>query len=139
MTKQLLTAFTTWLPGRINSVRQEGIITRTEKNSQPLMNVNSGLPQYLYLYLFSSLLAVTLECALNMFTFSGSVRASKTLFREMTFKVIRMPILWLDTKPIGELLRGFTVDVKTVDEWVFPEISSFADCVFKLLTVVGVG
>jgi hypothetical protein len=31
------------------------------------------------------------------------------------------------------------VDIKTVDDVAFAEISSFADCVVKLMTVVSVG
>ena len=100
--KQVVSANTTWLLGRINSVRPERI-NRPEKVLPSPKNVDGGMNIYLYLYSVSSLLAITLEAIFNIYTFSGSVRASKTLFREMTYKVIRMPILWLDTTPIGSL------------------------------------
>lgn len=137
--KQLLSALTTWLLGRINSVRPEGISNRPEKILPSITHVSYLFQKYLYLYLLSSVMAITLEYVFNIYTFSASVRASTTLFRKMTSKVIRMPVFWLDTTPVGGLLRAFTVEVRTVDDSVFTEISSFADCVVKLMTVVSVG
>ena len=139
VTKQLLTALTTWLLGRINSARLKASVDQPEKALSLMANADNGLRHYLYLYLWSSLLAIALEFLFNLHTFSGSVRASKTMFREMTFRVIRMPILWLDTTPIGEMLKGFTVDTKMVDDLVLATMSEFADCFVKLMIVVGVG
>ena len=139
VTKQLLSTLTTWLLGRINSEHLKEIVDQPEKTIPAIANAGSGLQQHLYLYLWSSFLAITLESLFNLHTFSGSVRASKTLFREITFSVIRMPILWLDTTPIGEMLKGFTVDTRLVDDLVFVTMSEFADCFVKLMIVVGVG
>jgi hypothetical protein len=61
------------------------------------------------------------------------------LFRKITSKVLRMPILWLDTTPIGEIMRVFSVSARMVDDFVLVTMSDFADCVVKLMTVVGVG
>ncbi|KAI9745397.1 MAG: hypothetical protein M1818_000931 [Claussenomyces sp. TS43310] len=139
VTKQLLSALTTWLPGRINSTRSRGISDQPEKSPPLFANAGSGLQQYLYLYIWSLLLAITLESLFNLHTFSGSIRASKYLFREITSRIIRMPILWLDTTPIGEMLRAFTLDTRLVDDLLLVTMSEFADCFVQLLTIVGVG
>ncbi|RFU32967.1 hypothetical protein B7463_g3371, partial [Scytalidium lignicola] len=138
VTKQLLNALTRWLLGRINSTRRKEIIDQS-KTPPFIANWGSGLQQYLYLYLWSSLLAITLELLFSLYTFSGSIRASKILFRKMTFKVLRMPILWLDTTPIGEMLKRFTIDTRVIDDLVLATMSEFADCLIQLLTIVGVG
>lgn len=139
VSKQLLNALTTWLLGRINSTRPKGIEDQVEKALPHLTNVGSELQHYLYFYLWSSLLTITLELLFNLHTSSGSIRASKTLFREMTYRVIRMPILWLDTTPIGVMLKGFTADMRMVDDYVLVGMSEFAECFVQLVTVVAVG
>lgn len=57
----------------------------------------------------------------------------------MTFRVVRMPILWLDNMPIGDALKTFTVDTKLVDEFLLITLSDFAKCFVTLITVVAVG
>jgi hypothetical protein len=52
---------------------------------------------------------------------------------------MRMPILWLDTTPMGEMLKVFTVDITLVDNMLLVTMSEFVDCFVKLMTVVGVG
>lgn len=139
VTKQLLSLLMTWLLGRINSARPKVSLDQAEKPLLLIANVGNGLQHYLSLYPLISLLAITLEFLFNLHTFSGSIRASKALFREMTFRVIRMPILWLDTTPIGEMLKVSPADTKMVDDLVLATMSEFADCFVKLMIVFGVG
>ena len=137
VTKQLLSTLTKWLLGRINSTRHEKVVI--DQPEKTLAFIGNWMLKYFYLYLGVSLLAIILEFLFNLHTFSGSIRASKTLFREITFKVIRMPIFWLDTIPIGQLLKGFTADMKILDDLVLEILSEFADYFIKLMIVVGVG
>src|SRR6202012_2138784 len=122
--KQLLGALTTWLLGRINSARPK------QPNEQPDIgspHMDSRLRQYILMYLCSSLLAIILECVFNLFTSSGKIRASQTLFRSMTSRIIRMPILWLDNTPIGEMLKLYNRDIRFVDYQVLNTLSEFSD------------
>jgi hypothetical protein len=50
-----------------------------------------------------------------------------------------MPILWLDTTPIGEMLRLYTLDMRYVDYHVLESLSEFADFLVTVLTIIGVG
>lgn len=40
----------------------------------------------------------------------GSLRASRALFEKLTYTVLRTPLRWLDTVPVGRILNRFTYD-----------------------------
>ncbi|RAL02325.1 P-loop containing nucleoside triphosphate hydrolase protein [Aspergillus ibericus CBS 121593] len=136
--KQLLSTLTTRVLGRINSARPKSV-TQSENVSPLTANEESGLEQYLYLYLLISLLTVLLQFLVNLYTFAGSLRASKSLLREVTSRVLRMPLLWLDNTPIGEILRRLTVDAKHVDDQVLVTMSDFADNFVQMMVVGCIG
>ena len=137
--KQLLNALTTWLLGRVKSARPKTLVDQPEKSSSLFQSAENGLQQYLYLYLMSSLMAMGLQALFNRHTFSGSLRASKVLFRDITSRVIRMPLLWVDTTSMGEMLKRFTVDTQMVDDQLLIAVSDFAEQFVKVLIVVVVG
>ncbi|KAJ5549172.1 hypothetical protein N7513_006406 [Penicillium frequentans] len=132
--KQLMGALTTWILGRINSQRPKSTL-----NLPVIVNSESDLWYYLYTYLLGSLFAVILEFLVNLHMFSGSLRASETLFRTMTRNVIRMPLLWLDNTPIGPILKRFSGDIRMVDDLLLEAMSEFANCIVKLIIVVYIG
>jgi hypothetical protein len=136
---QIWVAVTKWLLGRINSSRPSQIVDDSEKTLPFVASQGGGMSQYLYPYLWSILLAVILQLAFNLHASSGSHRASLFLFHEMTFRVIRMPLLWLDTTPFGTMLKGFTVDTRLVDDQTLSTVSEFAQHLVTLMTIVGVG
>ena len=74
-----------------------------------------------------------------MHMFSGSLRASETLFRAMTSNVLRAPLLWLDNTPIGPILKRFSGDIRMVDDLLLEALSEFANCIVKLIIVVYIG
>ncbi|GJP89004.1 P-loop containing nucleoside triphosphate hydrolase protein [Aspergillus niger] len=136
--KQLLGSLTTRTLGRIDSARPKPL--------SPEANVSSVAPepeggweQYLYLYLLTSMSTVFLEFLFNLHAFSGSLRASRSLFRAATFRVLRMPLHWLDSTPIGEILRRLTVDAKNVDDHVLVTMSEFADNFVQMILIVYMG
>jgi ABC-type multidrug transport system fused ATPase/permease subunit len=134
VSKRLLNAGTTWLLGRINSThRPEGVVTRLENPEG-----NNVSLQYFYLYLLSSLLAIILKFLFNLHVFSGTIRATRVLFRQITSTILRMPLQWLDSNPIGEMLKRFTADTTRVDE-LLVNLSEFADSFVALMIVIAFG
>ncbi|KAK4865444.1 hypothetical protein LT330_009232 [Penicillium expansum] len=132
--KELVTALTTWMLSRISSrPSKAGMYEPAD------VDVWSNMWSYLYMYLLGCLSAVILEFLLNMHIFSGSLRASATLFRTMTANVIRMPLLWLDTTPLGGILKRFTADTRQVDDFLFETMSEFANCLIKLVIIGCIG
>jgi ABC-type multidrug transport system fused ATPase/permease subunit len=134
VSKRLLNAGMTWLLGRINSThRPEGVVTRLENPEG-----NNVSLQYFYLYLLSSLLAIILKFLFNLHVFSGTIRATRVLFRQITSTILRMPLQWLDSNPIGEMLKRFTADTTRVDE-LLVNLSEFADSFVALMIVIAFG
>jgi ABC-type multidrug transport system fused ATPase/permease subunit len=137
--KQLLNAVTTWLLGRVKSAGPKILVDQPEKSSPLIQSVGNRLQQHLYLYLIFSLMVMGLQALFNRDTFSGSLRASKVLFGDITSRAIRMPLLWIDTTSMGEMLKKFTVDTQMVDDQLLMSISDFAEQFVKVLIVVAVG
>ncbi|KAH8802929.1 hypothetical protein F5884DRAFT_887734 [Xylogone sp. PMI_703] len=79
--------------------------------------------------------AITLKFLFNVHAFSSTVRGTKTLFREITFIILRMPLQWLGSNPIREMLKKFTIDITRVDE-VLVSMSEFADCFVRLMIII---
>jgi hypothetical protein len=50
-----------------------------------------------------------------------------------------MPLLWVDTTSMGEILRRFTVDTQMADDQLLTSISEFAEQFVKVVIVVVVG
>jgi ABC-type multidrug transport system fused ATPase/permease subunit len=50
-----------------------------------------------------------------IFVFRGSLRASRSMFKDLTYSIIRAPLRWLDTVPVGRILNRFTADFNSVD------------------------
>lgn len=46
----------------------------------------------------------------------GALRASKRLFEEMAHTVVRLPMGWFDTTPLGRVVNRFSKDVYSLDE-----------------------
>ncbi|KAE8380230.1 P-loop containing nucleoside triphosphate hydrolase protein [Aspergillus bertholletiae] len=133
--KQLLAASTTWALGQVNSTNPSSFPA-----DLPTPVESSGWHQnYTYLYLLSLLMTITWNFIFNLHTFSGSVRASEVLSREMTSRVIRMPLLWLDTTSTGSILKNFTTDARMVDDSLLATLSEFADCIVKMIAIAVIG
>lgn len=133
VSKQIVIASTTWALGQINSAR-------LSIKAKGLIDGKGGATQrHLYLYLLGSLSAIVMEFLFNLHMYSGSLRASKALFSKMTAKVIRMPLIWLDNTPVGELLKRFNPDMRMVDDFLLESVSETSDSIVKLLIVLCIG
>lgn len=130
--KQFLGELTTWTLGNINYADSSSAELYTTVESH-------WLQKYVYMHLLSLVATVIWELLFNLHAFSGSVRASKTVFSKMTFHVLRMPLLWLDTISVGSMLKNFTVDTRMVDDKLLITLSEFADCMVKMIVIVTVG
>ncbi|TMW62698.1 hypothetical protein Poli38472_005316 [Pythium oligandrum] len=71
---------------------------------------------YLYIYMaLNGLYAVTVFIRVMLLYF-GSLRASRVLFFELLSRVLRAPIAFFDTTPLGRVINRLSKDVYTVDE-----------------------
>lgn len=138
--QQLMATFATWVLGRINTARPSSSLFLTKAEVLSAFHTKQPvIHNYLLLYLATSLGAVVLEVVRNLHISAGSLRASMHLFREMTAIVLRMPLLWIDNTPLGDMLRRFTADINRMDEHLIVNISAFANALANLMIVVIIG
>ncbi|KAJ5631461.1 uncharacterized protein N7484_011561 [Penicillium longicatenatum] len=73
------------------------------------------LGMYLGIYMGISVVACLIGTFRYFFILSASIRASRNLFDSLVFAVLRAPLRWLDTVPLGRILNRFTGDFHVID------------------------
>ncbi|KAF8846826.1 P-loop containing nucleoside triphosphate hydrolase protein [Acephala macrosclerotiorum] len=69
----------------------------------------------------------------------GSIRASKKLFEGLSFTILRTPLRWIDTVPLGRVLNRLTADFDVVDSSLADDIAFGASNVFELIGAIVAG
>jgi len=70
---------------------------------------------YMGVYFSLSFVNILLEALISFITANASVEASLSLHRRMLWSVMRAPMSFFDSTPIGRLLSRFAKDIKTMD------------------------
>ncbi|EGE00342.1 multidrug resistance protein [Trichophyton tonsurans CBS 112818] len=87
--------------------------------NQTVMSMNKPADDALWFYLgiyFALAMSRTLiKSFSHLFIWTGTIRASKDLFEKMTSRVLRAPLRWVDTVPVGRVINRFTLDFATFD------------------------
>ena len=96
---------------------------------------NGNLSFYLGIYVGLSVVVCVLGALKYFFVYIGSLRASKKLFEDLTYAVLRAPLRWLDTTPVGRTLNRFTADFAAIDSRLGNDISFF---LYHGLELVGI-
>ncbi|CAL3962101.1 unnamed protein product [Diplocarpon coronariae] len=103
--------------------------------SLPIDVSNRSIRFYLAGYIAISMVSTIIDVGRYYFVYRGSLRASRNLFREMTYNVLRTPLRWLDTVPTGRILNRFTADFQSVDSQLS---SNFAQVLSSFLSIAGI-
>ncbi|KAL2755097.1 hypothetical protein ACRALDRAFT_2106706 [Sodiomyces alcalophilus JCM 7366] len=90
---------------------------------------------YLGVYVAISVVAAILGTVRMLFLFVMSLKASRRIFRNMTYTVLRAPLRWLDTVPVGRILNRFTADFNIIDSRIAVDIAMTLNAV---LSVIGI-
>jgi ABC-type multidrug transport system fused ATPase/permease subunit len=116
-----------------NAFIVQDVSSRVNITSQP--RYDDTLKFYLALYLgFAA--AIIVEGTLRyLWVFHGSIKASRKLFEDLTYAVLRAPLRWLDTMPIGRVLNRFSADFNQVDS---AQAYNFAFCLYNFMVVLGI-
>lgn len=75
----------------------------------------SNLWYYLAVYLILSVLSVAFGTLKYFVTYLASIYASKKMFEKMMFTILRAPLRWLDTTPVGRITNRFSSDFNQLD------------------------
>ncbi|KAI1334327.1 P-loop containing nucleoside triphosphate hydrolase protein [Xylariaceae sp. FL0016] len=102
---------------------------------RPMSQAEHDLGFYLGIYVLLAVVSSMLSTSRWYYIFTGSIRASRELFARMNFVVLRAPLRWLDTVPVGRILNRFTADFHALDTHL---AYALAFCVSALLNLLGV-
>ncbi|KAJ5610546.1 P-loop containing nucleoside triphosphate hydrolase protein [Penicillium lagena] len=96
---------------------------------------DDNLAMYLSVYVGVSVLACVVGTARYYFMLNAAVKGSRNLFNGLIFAVLRAPLRWLDTVPLGRILNRFTADFHMIDSRLGYDIGF---TITKVLEVLGV-
>ena len=114
------------IPYHYSPVEYSASVTRT---------LDYDLSFYLGIYIGLSVVICISGALKYFFVYMGSLRASKRLFEDLTYTVLRAPLRWLDTTPVGRTLNRFTADFAAIDSRLGHDIGFL---LYQTLAVVGI-
>jgi ABC-type multidrug transport system fused ATPase/permease subunit len=100
----------------------------------PINTENRPLWFYITGYFIISLVGIIVASIRAFFVYGGSLRASKRVFHNLTYRVLRTPARWIDTTPTGRILNRFTADMQAMD---LSLAQNFGVLWTRILAVVG--
>ncbi|KAJ5096035.1 hypothetical protein NUU61_005391 [Penicillium alfredii] len=100
---------------------------------------DNKLFMYIGIYVGISVAACIIGTVRYYLILSAAVRASRNLFKNLMYAVLRAPLRWLDTVPLGRILNRFTADFHTTDGRIGYDIGFFASKVLELLGIMVAG
>jgi ABC-type multidrug transport system fused ATPase/permease subunit len=102
----------------------------------PIDSKNRSLWFYLGMYCLISTASVVLSVGRLYLVYSGSIRSSRIIFKATLYSVLRAPLRWLDTVPIGRVLNRFTADFTSFDSSLAQNFYYFSQVVIELFGVL---
>ncbi|KAG4440995.1 hypothetical protein IFR05_003502 [Cadophora sp. M221] len=90
---------------------------------------NRNLWFYLGVYCFISTISVIFSVGSLYTVYAGSIRASRKIFKDILDSVLRAPLRWLDTVPMGRILNRFTGDFTNLDSSLGENFFHFAGAI----------
>ncbi|RFU76757.1 abc transporter, transmembrane domain, type 1 [Trichoderma arundinaceum] len=94
-----------------------------------------NLTYYLSIYVALSGASGLVGTLRFIWSFIMSIKASRTLFNQILFTVLRTPLRWLDTVPVGRILNRLTSDFDIIDNRINMD---FGMLLWRALGLLGV-
>ncbi|ETN38505.1 uncharacterized protein HMPREF1541_06540 [Cyphellophora europaea CBS 101466] len=123
----------------VHLVKQTGHHIHHYASRLKATELDGDLAYYLGVYLGISLLAWIIGTVRYFAVMVASIRASKVLFESLTYAVLRAPLRWLDTIPVGRILNRFTSDFNMIDSRIAYDISFMLHNAMQVVAVVIAG
>ena len=97
------------------------------------------LSYYLGVY-FGISLVICISGTLRYFlVYMRAIKASKELFQNLTYAVLRAPLRWLDTTPVGRILNRFTADFAAIDSRLGTDLGFLIYQMIVLVSIIVAG
>ncbi|KAH8690869.1 P-loop containing nucleoside triphosphate hydrolase protein [Talaromyces proteolyticus] len=100
---------------------------------------DDDLAMYLSVYVGISVLSCVIGTARYYFTLNAAVKGARGLFNGLVYAVLRAPLRWLDTVPLGRILNRFTADFHMIDSRLGYDIGFTASKVLEVLGILVAG
>ncbi|ESZ94394.1 putative ABC bile acid transporter [Sclerotinia borealis F-4128] len=111
----------------------------THNSSFQAESIKHNTSYYLIVYVCLSAVSAIVGTLRYFWIYTGSIRASKILFDRLCFTVLRTPLRWMDTVPLGRILNRFTTDFNVVDGRLANDIGFGANNLFALIGIICTG
>ena len=94
---------------------------------------------YLSVYVAISLGAWIIGSVKYFTVYFASIRGSHVLFEKLTNTILRVPLRFLDTTPVGRISNRFTADFNMVDSRLASDMGFMFHCLISVLSVIVAG
>ena len=111
------------------SYSAKNIVSKTQSEG------NGDLSFYLSIYVAISIVICVSGTLRYFCVFIGSLRASRKLFEKLCYAVLRAPLRWLDTVPVGRILNRFTADFAVVDSRLGNDMGFM---LYQVISLIGI-
>ncbi|KAH8698973.1 putative ABC bile acid transporter [Talaromyces proteolyticus] len=94
---------------------------------------------YLGIYVAFSAVSAILGTLRYFYIYTGCIRASRVLFDKMCYAVLRTPLRWVDTVPLGRILNRFTSDFNVIDARLSNDFTGEMRDLFQFFGIIAAG
>ena len=94
---------------------------------------------YISIYLGISVAAWLVATTRYFGVYVASIKGSHVLFEQLLHNILRSPLRFLDTTPLGRILNRFTADFNMVDSRMANDLGYMLHCMLSTVSVIIVG
>lgn len=94
------------------------------------------LNYFIGIYCFITLMAVFLTIVRMFWQFYGSLRASRALYEQLLVAILRAPIRFFDTTPVGRIINRFSKDFEVIDGQMMYKMVTMLLYTFGIVAVI---
>ncbi|ETW02817.1 hypothetical protein H310_05302 [Aphanomyces invadans] len=91
---------------------------------------------YLSIFIALNLVAIMLMYVRSLVLYLVGLAASNKMFRDLTGRILRAPMSFFDTTPLGRIVNRMSKDVYTIDEGLPDNFGMLFGTVFNVLTTL---
>ena len=113
--------------------------TSSYESLQTYFKVDPTLVRYVGLYIGLSIGVCVFGATRPLVVYRVAIMASRKLFDDITYAVLRAPLRWLDTIPVGRILNRMTADFNLIDDSLATDLSFLFYQAIQLVGIIIAG
>ncbi|KAG0245754.1 hypothetical protein BGX31_006228 [Mortierella sp. GBA43] len=91
---------------------------------------------YLFVYALISIASSLAQIGQAVIVYYGSLRAARLLYKKMLLTVVRAPLRFFDTTPVGRIMNRFSKDFETIDGTIASNCSRLMGLVTSVSAII---